>query len=395
MFIEMTRREAVLVAAGLAAWKPARGADASLKITGLEFFPVKASNRTQWLFVRLKTNKGLTGLGETSDGWGQVRASQVPEMEKLLGEFFELARDQSPFAIEAYRQKGRPRAKAAGVPAHTVFSAIEQAHWDLVGKALGSPVYELFGGKIRDRLPVYANINRITTERTPEAFAANAKAAISEGFTAIKAAPWDGYPQAISVEKAIACVAAIREAIGPRNSLFVDCHSYFDVKLGIDVAKRLEPMNVVWYEEPVAPTMTKETIEIHSKIKQPMAGGEMLFGMEGFAPLCKAHGIDIIMPDVKHCGGLLEARKIAALAELEGIEVAPHNPTGPVATAAGVHLCAGLPNFKILEYQWGEAAWRGDLVNPPQVFERGMIAVPTGPGFGIELNDRVVKEHLL
>jgi galactonate dehydratase len=111
--------------------------------------------------------------------------------------------------------------------------------------------------------------------------------------------------------------------------------------------------------------------------------------------LCKARGIDIIMPDVKHCGGLLEGRKISAMAELEEIQVAPHNPTGPVATAASVQWCAGLPNFKILEYQWGEVPWRGDLVSPPQTFERGTIAVPSAPGFGIELNDRVVKEHLL
>jgi galactonate dehydratase len=391
----MTRREIILVGAGLAAWKPLPGAESNLKITELEFFPVKASNRTQWLFLRLKTNKGLTGLGETSDGWGTVRASQLPEIEKLIREYFEMVRDQSPFAIEAYRQKGRPKAKASNVASHTVFSAIEQAHWDLVGKALGAPVYELFGGKTRDRLPVYANINRITTDRTPAAFAANAKAAISEGYNTIKAAPWDGYPQSMSVEKGIACVTAIREAIGPKNNLFIDCHSYFDVKLGIEVAKKLEQENVIWYEEPVAPTLTKETIEIHSKIKQPMAGGEMLFGMEGFAPLCKAHGIDIIMPDVKHCGGLLEGRKISAMAELEGIEVAPHNPTGPIATAASVQWCAGLPNFKILEYQWGEVPWRPDLVNPPQTFEHGTIAVPSAPGFGIELNDRVVKEHLL
>jgi galactonate dehydratase len=391
----MTRREAILGAGALAALRPSSGAESNLKITALEFFAVKASSRTQWLFVRLKTNKGLTGLGETSDGWGTVRASQLGEIETLLSEFFELARDQSPFAIEAYRQRARPKAKAGKVPAHTVFSAIEQAHWDLVGKALGAPVYELFGGKIRDRIPVYANINRITTERTPQAFAANAKAAIAEGYNTVKAAPWDGYPQTVSFEQGIACVEAIREAIGTGNQLFIDCHSHFDVKLGIDLAKRLEPQNVVWYEEPVAPTLTRETIEIHSSIKQPMAGGEMLFGMEGFAPLCKAHGIDIIMPDVKHCGGLLEGHNISAMAELEGVQVAPHNPTGPVATAASVQWCAGLPNFKILEYQWGEVPWRGDLVNPPQQFERGTIAVPTAPGFGIELNDRVVKGHQL
>ena len=126
-----------------------------------------------------------------------------------------------------------------------------------------------------------------------------------------------------------------------------------------------------------------------------MAGGEMLFGMEGFAPLCRNRAVDVIMPDVIYCGGIMEGRKIAAMAELEDdILVSPHNPSGPVATAAGVQLCAGMTNFSILEYQWNEVSWRGDLVTPPEQFNKGRIIVPDRPGFGIELNEKVVREHM-
>lgn len=125
-----------------------------------------------------------------------------------------------------------------------------------------------------------------------------------------------------------------------------------------------------------------------------MAGGEVLFGMEGFAPLCRSKALEVIMPDVKHCGGILEGKKIAAVAELDGVLVSPHNPSGPVATAASVQWCAGLPNFLILEYAWGEAPWRKDLTTPPEEFPGGKIRVPEGPGFGIELNEKVVQAHV-
>jgi galactonate dehydratase len=126
-----------------------------------------------------------------------------------------------------------------------------------------------------------------------------------------------------------------------------------------------------------------------------MVAGETLFGIRGFAPLCRERAVDLIMPDVKHCGGLLEMTRIAALADAAGIFVAPHNPSGPVATAASVQVCAGMKNFRTLELQWGEVPWRADLITPAERFDDGNIAVPDAPGFGIELNDRVARAHLL
>ena len=400
----VTRRQA-LAAAGAAATlpvaaspilaiQPSGAAERKLRVEQMELTSVRVSERTAWMFVHLRTNLGLEGLGECSLG----NRRELP----ALDDAFEAARGRSPFDIEAYRAAGRERAAAGDRFEATAFSAIEQALWDLVGKAVDAPVHQLTGGLLRQSLPAYANINRATRERTPAAFAANARAAVEDGFSAIKAAPFDGFPAldapasevAAAADLGVACVEAIRAAVGPDVDILIDCHSFFDVDLAIEVAGRLEPQNLTWYEEPVAPTDVAATKAIERGIEQRMAGGEFLFGIEGFGPLCREHAVDVIMPDVKHCGGLLEARKIAAVAELDGVAVSPHNPSGPVATAASAQLCAGLPNFEILEMQWGEAGWRGDLVVPPERFENGSIAVPEGPGLGVELNGRVARAHV-
>lgn len=322
-----TRRHFLLGCAAAPFLHRLSAAEANLKITGMRVFLVNATARTKWIFLRLTTNNGLTGLGEASDGFGgKLTASDAARIQSTLGEFFELVRGKSPFEIEAYRQRGRATAIDGALPVRTAFSAIEQAQWDLVGKALGAPVYDLFGGKLRETIPFYANINRVTTQRTPESFAAFARQATSEGFTSMKAAPFDGFPKEVSAEQGIACVEAIRRAIGPKLNLMIDCHSHFDVKQAIDIARILELQNLTWYEEPVPPQRTEDTMKIHAAVKQPMAGGEVLFGMEGFAPLCRNHAVNVIMPDVKHCGGLTEGRKIAAMAELEGLTVVGLKP---------------------------------------------------------------------
>ena len=374
-----------------------------LRVTTLELLPMRATARTVWLFVRLGTDAGLRGIGEASDAFGFANTSQANamRMESELRAFFQLVEGKSPLEIAAYRKQAEPLATGRGLIPATAYSAIEQALWDLAGKALDVPTYSLFGGKLRDNLPTYANVNRATRPRTPQGFAAAAQAAVKEGFRAVKAAPWDGFPPAGSppaaieaaVESGIASVAAMRDAIGPDVELMVDCHSFFDVPLAERVARRLEPQKLSWYEEPVAPERLEETLEIRKRIQQPMAGGEILFGIAGFAPLSRTRAVHVIMPDVKHCGGLLELTRIASMADADGVEVAPHNPSGPVSTAASVQVCAVIKNFRLLELQWGEVEWRHEVVQPPELFVKGAIAVPDRPGFGVELNDRVVKAH--
>ncbi len=367
--------------------------DRAITITGMEVLAVDVTERTNWIFVRLTASNGVTGLGEASLG----RRSELNE----LNEFFRMVDGESAFDINQYRSRAWSRASSGNRVLATAFSSIEQALWDIVGKTLQVPLYQLFGGKLRDTLPVYANINRATSNRTPAGFAENARLAVADGFRALKAAPFDGFPaltaSAHEIDAArqlgVDCVFAMRDAVGDDVAIKIDAHSFFDVDLSIEVARELQPVNLSWYEEPVAPSQTENTRLIHDAVTQTMAGGEFLFGVDGFAPLCQNHAVDIIMPDVKHCGGLLEALRISTIAEANGVLVSPHNPSGPVSTAASAALCAALPNFDILEFQWGEQVWRGTLVNPRELFEDGSITVSELPGIGINLDAEVLMDH--
>jgi len=323
-------------------------------------------------------------------------------MRTRLQTFFALVRGGSPLDVERYRQRGMPMVKGDLVSA-TAFSAIEQAMWDLAGQTLGVPTHTLFGGRVRDSLRVYANINRATNPRTPEGFAAAARRAVADGFSALKAAPFDGFPPAgapakeieAAVDAGIAAVAAMREAVGPTVDIMIDCHSFFDVERAVSVARRLEPQRLAWYEEPVAPERIDETVAIKNRVRQPMSGGEVLFGIAGFAQLMQRHAVDVIMPDVKHCGGLLELTRIAAAADAAGVMVSPHNPSGPISMAASVQVAAGMRNFNVLELQYGEVPWRGELITPAERFVAGQIGVPDRPGFGIALNENAIRRHTL
>ncbi|GAA2310883.1 mandelate racemase/muconate lactonizing enzyme family protein [Streptomyces kunmingensis] len=381
-----------------------------LRVTGMEVFVVRVNHRGNWIFVRLLTDRGVHGLGEASHGGGTDE-----EMERELDAFFAHVRGRSPFEIAAYRRSARSRATRGKVQA-TAFAALEQAQWDIVGKALDAPVAELLastgistgtgtgtgGSKLRTRLPVYANINRATVDRTPAGFAANARAAVADGFGAIKAAVFDDFPAltapaedlAAAKESGIARAEAIRAAIGPDIALMIDAHTRFDVPLAVEVAGRFAPLDLEFYEEPVPPQNVADTRRIRSSISQKLAGGEALFGRDSFVPVVREHALDIIMPDVKHCGGLLEARQIAGLARHYGVQVSPHNPSGPVSTAISAHLCAGLPHLARLEYAWGEVPWRHELLAPQERFESGELVVPEGPGFGVRLDDAVVAAHM-
>jgi galactonate dehydratase len=375
-----------------------------LRVTGFELRPIRATSRTVWLVVRLSTDAGLTGLGEASDAFGfaNTTAEDASRMRRELQSFFELVEGRSPFEIESYRQRGEAMARQ-GLVSATAFSAIEQALWDLAGKALGVPTSVLLGGTVRTAIPVYANINRATNPRTPAGFASAAMRAVADGFKTIKAAPFDGFPApgspaadvARAIDTGIASVAAMREAVGPAVGIMVDAHSFFDIEQAVNVADRLAPFNLTWYEEPVPPEKVDDTLAIKRRIRQPMAGGEVLFGLSGFGPLVRRHAVDTIMPDVKHCGGLLELTRIAAMAADEGIMVAPHNPSGPVSTAASVQVCAGMKNVNYLELQYGEVGWRSSALVPPERFVAGMIQIPDRPGFGVELNDEAIRARAM
>lgn len=243
---------------------------------------------------------------------------------------------------------------------------------------------------------MYANINRGTWDRTPTGFARNAQAATAEGFTAIKCAPFDNVSakglsnQAQHAATAIGIdrIREIRAAIGPDVDLMVDCHSRFGTATAIQMARELDDVGLTWLEDPVSLQDLEQLRQVNEHTSMPIATGERFRTLTGFRTLLESRVAEYILPDVKYVGGILGIKKIAALAEAFGVLVAPHNPSGPVASAASIHCMATVPNFGILEYAWGEVDWRRDLIDPSEQVEDGFAPVPVQPGLGVSLGER-------
>jgi galactonate dehydratase len=366
---------------------------ASFQFKSLEVFTVKVNHRGNWVLVRVTTNKGLSGVGDASHGG---RDALVIE---LIHSFFKRLEGRSIYDIERFRQECQPEIQKHGRPAVVAFSGLEQCLWDIQGKAAGVPVYELLGGALRHKIRNYANINRSTTARTPDGFARSAAAAVKAGFDAVKLAPWDGMPRADAAKRreftevGIVCVAAVRKAVGPKTDVLIDAHSNFDVADGLELARRMEEYSLFWLEEVTPPRPLENLARINQAAKMPTAGGESIYGVRGFYPYIAAGCVDIAMPDVKYCGGVLELKKIAAMAEGAGLPVSPHGPASPIGNMAAAHVCAAMPNFLILEYAFGETDWREGLVDPPEAIAKGILTVSSRPGFGLTLNDAVARAH--
>ncbi|MBN1401186.1 MAG: hypothetical protein JXA74_10140, partial [Anaerolineae bacterium] len=188
-------------------------------------------------------------------------------------------------------------------------------------------------------------------------------------------------------------VRAVRAAIGEEVELLVDCHGRMEASEAILVARELEPYDLFWYEEPVPHIFPDELARVTAAVKAPTASAESVFGVEGFAPFLSGPVVDVIMPDVKHAGGLLELKRIAGAARMHKLLVAPHNPSGPVAAAASAQVVSTLTNFLILEYAWGEVPWRADLIDPPERIVDGYLQLSEGPGLGHRLNADLVAAH--
>jgi galactonate dehydratase len=391
----MRRRDwlAFVPAASLAAAAPAAGA--GLKVKALEVFTVRVNHRGNWVLVRLQTNSGIAGLGDASHGG---RDNIVIE---LVRSFFARLEGRGIHDVERLRAECQPEIQQRGRPAAVAFSALEQCLWDIQGKAAGVPVYQLLGGALRTRIRNYANINRSTTERSPTGFARMAEAAVKAGFDAIKLAPWDDMPrqgaEASRIKEftdlGVARAAAVRQAIGPKVDLLLDAHSHFDLAGGLELARRMEEYRLFWLEEVTPPRPLENLARINQAARMPTAGGESIYGVKGFYPYIAAGCVDIAMPDVKYCGGVLELKKIAAIAEGAGLPVSPHGPASPVGNMAAAHVSATMPNFQILEFAFGETTWRHELVDPPEHLEKGVLDVPSRPGWGLELNEKAVAAH--
>lgn len=366
-----------------------------LTVSRLETFRVRVNRRGNWILARLTTGEGVSGIGDAS------HANRDEATVEWLKRFFELLRGRSVHNIEAYRAAVFPVAEKEGAAAIVAASALEHCLWDIRGKVLGVPVYDLFGGRVQPRIRNYANINRSAEPRTPEGFAQMAERAVADGFDAVKLAPFDEMPRNLDdgarveefTRRGIACADAVRRAIGPKRDLLVDAHSHFDVERGIDLARRLEPLNLFWLEEVTPAHAVENLVRVHHAAKMPTAGGERIFGVKGFYPYIAAGAVDIVMPDIKYCGGMWEMKKIAALAEGAGQRMSPHGPASPVGNVAAAHVAASVPNFAILELGYGEVPWRAELIDPPERLDRGVLWLREQPGFGISINEKTARRY--
>ena len=384
-----------LTAAGYAQAK----SSAKLDVDSLEVFRVHVNRRGNWVIARLKTSGGMTGLGDAS------HSKNEEQVLLYLKKFSELLRGRSVFDAAWFREATKPIIRNNGAhgggPAAVAASALEQCLFDIQGKAFSVPTYDLFGGRIQEQFRVYANINRSTQDRSPEGFAKSAASAVTAGFDAIKLAPFDGMPKRLTdgselkkfVDLGVSCVQAVRQTVGSNRDILVDAHSHFNLEDGLDLTRRLEPLDLYWWEEVTPADPIENLAIINSAAKMPTAGGENIHGVDGFYPYIKAGAVDIVMPDVKYCGGMMELKKISTMAEGAGLLCSPHGPASPIGNAAAAHVIATVPNVEIFEFSFGEVPWRSELVYPPEEVVQGRLKVSGRPGFGYVLNEKVAAKN--
>jgi len=370
-----------------------------MRVAALESRTLHVNERTNWHFVRVRTDDGIVGVGEGSlNGYEPLLDACLAQLRpQLVGSTLD---DGHP-ALATYAHA------PSGLVGHAVRSAIRQAFIDARARAAGVPAWQLLGGRRRDSVPVYANVNRATRDRTPQGCAASARAAVERGFRAVKIAPFDGVlPDALHeaatqrlVAEGIERVVAMREALGPAPRLMVDCHWRFDEPTALAVLDRLAAARIHWFECPVS-----EHAHAHdalARIRRAanergilVAACERQTAVDGFRAFAVPRRVDAIMPDVKYCGGPIEMLRIAAFAADCGVLFSPHNPTGPVCTMASLHVALAAPAVDSLEFQLGESDLAQDVVGGTQpVLIDGAFAAPDTPGWGVELDDAVLDAH--
>lgn len=319
-----------------------------MKVTAIKKFVVDCY-RTNWVFVKVYTDEGVTGVGE-----GTLEYKE----KALLGAVDHIADyliGKDPRRIELhYRNLYRDAYWRGGAVLMSALSAVEMALWDILGKSLGVPVYQLLGGKVNDDCRIYVN-GWFAGAKEPEEFA--------------------------------------EKAAGPQMDLLIEAHGRFDVPTGITVAKEIAPFKPTFLEEPVPPDNLRALAAVREKSPVPIAAGERLYTRYGYDEMFRLRAADYIQPDVSHAGGIFETKKIAAAAETQYMAFAPHNPSGPVANAATLQLAACCPNFCFLEIMYSDVEYRKDITDESLVCENGRMKIGSKPGLGIELNEEECEKH--
>ena len=367
-----------------------------MKITKISSIVVNARMRN-WVFVRVETDQpGLYGWGEGTLEWKtKAVVGAVEDLSRLLV-------GQDPRRVEhLWQTMHRQYFWRGGIVNCSAMSAIDQALWDIKGKEIGRPVCELLGGPVRDTLRLYDHLGGGSLEGMyktiePAQFVDLLQESLAKGFTAVKAMP---IPVAEPIENAkvlkdaARCVEAMRKAGGDDVDIMLDLHARTTPAAAIQFGRLLVDYNLYWYEEPCWPEHVDGLVEVARALPFPIATGERLVLRQQFREILEKRACAVIQPDVSHCGGISEARRIAAMAETYMISVACHNPQGPVSTAASLHVGFATPNYLIQEVVRKDVPWRHDVVTEPIDMDRGVSRVPTASGLGIDINEKEAAKH--
>jgi galactonate dehydratase len=361
-----------------------------MRITKFETFLANAGLRN-YLFIRLTTDNGLTGIGEASLEWQEKTVETICHewvADRVLG--------KDPFCIEAVVGGMIRDQYQGGSTVLTAISGTEVAMWDIIGKACNQPVYRLLGGGCHDHLMAYAN-GWYGGSRIPREYAECAREAIRRGYGGVKFDPFGTAWKDLSyeeIEMAEALVAAVREAIGPRSNLMIEFHGRLSARKAIEMCQKFEKYCPAWCEEPVAPEALDLLAEVKQHVNVPVAAGERLYTVADFQHMFSLRAVDIVQMDISHCGGLMVSKKIAAMATAQDIRISPHCSIGPVALAAALHFDISTPNFMVQEtFSDFDVPWRSSLVKGWDPVNTGEFMLSDAPGLGLEIDEQVIADH--
>lgn len=360
-----------------------------MKITDIKAFAVDCF-RTNWVFVKVYTDEGIDGVGEATLEYKEKALLGALEHIKdyLLG--------KNPLNIEKHwHDIYRDAYWRGGAVLMSALSAVETALWDILGKSLNVPVYQLMGGKVNDEVRIYVN-GWFSGAKEPEEFGQKAKEAVKRGVTAMKWDPFGKNYMNIShkeLERALRCVDEVRKAVGNDVDLLIEGHGRFNIPTAVTIAKELEQFKPMFFEEPVPPDSLDALKEVKDRSPVAIAAGERLYTRWDYRRIFDMSAADYIQPDISHAGGIMELKKIAAEAECRYIPFAPHNPSGPVANAATLQLAASCPNFCILEIMYSDVEYRKRITDENLEYKDGYIKIPQKPGLGIEIDEEECLKH--
>ena len=352
---------------------------------------------TGWVLIKVKTDEGITGIGEAYHGAG---VHQIAVDERLTRPLI----GQDPRNVDKLFRDMMGAMSASGFYQGAVMSAIsgiESALWDITGQAAGVPIWQLLGGKFRDKIRIYNDCHAGETE-TPEAYAAKAREVEARGFTAIKfdidplPSRRDRYNRCISnddIAHYVEVVTAVRESLDSNTDLAIDAHWFYAPVDILKVAHAFEDLDLLWLEDPIPPENIAAMEGVTKSTRTPICTGENFYTRFGFRDLIETQAADIISPDMAKAGGLLEGRRIADLADMYYIPIAPHNIGSPVQTVANCHVMAAVPNFLVLEFHHLDNLFWEGIINEGPLIQEGHIDVPNLPGLGVTLNEELLKNN--